>query len=106
MFGGADLADMQLTSKLNKGFRSLLLECSLFGQKKFFLIFLPVTIFLVDLDHIKTQNTNFRGKSPKSSICPSPIDFGSQICEKNLSLKNKSCHIPLKPKFNADSKLQ
>ena len=52
------------------------------AQKNFFLIFLPVTIFLVELDHIKPQNTNFRGKSPKSSICPSPIVFGSQICEK------------------------
>ena len=34
------------------------------------------------LDHIKPQNTNFRGKSPKSSIFLSPIVFRSQICEK------------------------
>ena len=41
-----------------------------------------MTIFLVELDHIKPQNTNFRGKSLKFIISPTPIVFGSQICEK------------------------
>ena len=74
-------------------------------KKYSYLVFLPTAIFLVELDHIKLQNTNFRGKSPKSSICSDPIVFGSQICEKK-SLKSKSYYMPLKPKFNADSKSQ
>ena len=41
-----------------------------------------MTIFLVELDHIKPRNTNFRGKSPKFIISLTPIVFGSQICEK------------------------
>ena len=52
------------------------------AKKNFFLIFLPVTIFLVELGHIKPQNTNFQGKSPKSSIFPNRIVFESQIFKK------------------------
>ena len=56
------------------------------AKKEPFFDFSPSDNFLVELDHIKPQNTNFREKSPEFSICPSPIVFGSQICEKKIHL--------------------